>query len=845
MVSAPHDVRFEHRPSGRPALGIGTATPRLSWRLDPEAGAVTDTEARLLRTTWTGEVSEHQHRVPSDAVLVAWPGAPLGHLERVEVSVRVATGEGWSAWSEPAVVEAGPTTWTARLVSPREGGPDAPAPVVGTVFEVPGEVASARLLVSAHGIVVPHVNGRRAGDEHFTPGWTAYAQRLRWTSVDVTELVRPGTNEVDLVLGNGWWRGNLTWFMRRDLYGDRLGALAQLEVRTTDGRTLTIASDEGWHVRASNVLADDFYCGQVTDLRLPALGPVTGSVEVVDFDPSVLVAAEGPPVREVERVPAQQVWRSPAGKLLVDFGQNVVGWVRLRVADARSGTRVTVRHAEVLEHEELGTRPLRHARATDEWLLPDGDVVLEPSLTFHGFRYAEVEGLDALAPDDIEAVVLSSDLERTGWFSCSHPLVNQLHANVVRGMRGNFLDVPTDCPQRDERLGWTGDIQVFSPTALHLFDAVGFLSSWCADLACEQSDAGSVPFVVPDVLHNEAGAAAWGDAATIVPWNLWWASGDAEVLRRQLPSMQAWVAWVAGRAQDFIWRGDFQFGDWLDPDAPSDHPDRAKADPTVCATALFFRSADLTARAAEVLGEVEVATRHRELANQVRDAFRASFVDAQGRVTSDCQTVYALAICWGLVPDDLVGAAGIRLSELVQAADHRIGTGFIGTPLVCEALTLTGHHEDAVAMLEQTECPSWLYPVTMGATTIWERWDSMSPDGSINPGEMTSFNHYALGAVADWLHQSVAGLRPAAPGWRRIVVEPLPGGSLTQASTSHLTPRGEASVAWELLDGTLQVEAVVPWDTVAEVVLPGRERFEVGPGVHQWAVDLPANQPSR
>ncbi|MYS48566.1 family 78 glycoside hydrolase catalytic domain, partial [Streptomyces sp. SID6013] len=473
-----------------------------------------------------------------EQIFVPWPAPPLASREHAAVRVRVAHGAEWSQWSGRSVVEAGllkASDWTASFVSPVGiGALHMPAPVLSDVFHIPGEVRRARLYATAHGLYVATLNGVRVGDALLTPGWTSYRHRLRYHTHDVTELVRGGENTLEFLLGNGWYRGRLGFRGERAQYGDRLALLAQLEVTTTDGRVHVVGTDGSWTARESEVLADDLYDGQRTDLRRRGHGwrPATGAVEVVPGDLGRLVAPEGPPVRANRVLSAQKVWLSPAGRTLVDFGQNTVGWVRLRVRGLATGSEVVVRHAEVLEDEELGTRPLRTAEATDSYLVAGtGEEVLEPSLTFHGFRYAEVSGVPGLRAEDVEAVVITSDLRRTGWFRSSHELVNQLHENVVWGTRGNFVDVPTDCPQRDERLGWTGDIQVFAPAASFLFDVGGFLGSWLADLAAEQRPDGSVPYVVPDVLYDDSpAAAAWGDAAVVVPWVLYRRSGDRAVL---------------------------------------------------------------------------------------------------------------------------------------------------------------------------------------------------------------------------------------------------------------------------------------------------------------------------
>ncbi|MET8977910.1 glycoside hydrolase family 78 protein [Streptomyces sp. NPDC004539] len=848
VAAAPHAPRFEHLTDRSPLRGIGTGSPRLSWTV-PHADTdyrQTAYEVEILRGGHT-----ERHRVNSaEQVLVPWPAPPLASREFASVRVRVAHGDDWSEWSERSVVEAGlldAADWSAAFVSPVDlGGLRMPAPVLQGSLHVPGEVRRARLYATAHGLYTATLNGHRVGDQVLAPGWTAYEHRLRYQTYDVTELVREGANDLHVLLGNGWYRGRLGFNAERALYGDRLALLAQLEVTTADGRMHVLATDGTWTARESEVLADDLYDGQRTDLRRRGTRwPVAaGAVEVVAGDLGRLVAPEGPPVRVSCLLPAEKVWTSPSGRTLVDFGQNAVGWVRLRVRGLVPGGEVVVRHAEVLENGELATAPLRSAEATDSYLVTGAaEETLEPSLTFHGFRYAEVSGVPGLRAEDVDAVVIGSDLRRTGWFSSSHALLDRFHENVVWSMRGNFVDVPTDCPQRDERLGWTGDIQVFAPTAMFLFDSAGFLGSWLGDLAAEQQPDGSVPYVVPDVIRTPSPAAtAWGDAAALVPWTVYLRTGDRGLLERQLPSMRAWVDHVAGLAgPDRLWSGGFQFGDWLDPTAPAEDAARAKADPDVVATAHLARSAEVVAQAARVLGRTAEADRYAALAAEVRTAFIHAYVTRTGRVLSDAPTVYALAVQWALLPDAEHRAhAGRRLSDLVRANAFRISTGFVGTPLVTDALVATGHVDVAYRLLLQTRCPSWLYPVTMGATTVWERWDSMLPDGSVNTDGMTSFNHYALGAVADWLHRTVAGLAPAAPGYREILVDPRPSTDLTSASARHLTPYGDAQVAWEREAGTFRLTVRVPVGALAHVRLPGAdEPRTVGHGEHLWEVPDP------
>ncbi|MFC4944412.1 family 78 glycoside hydrolase catalytic domain [Pseudonocardia sp. GCM10023141] len=832
----PTPVRFEH---ARDGFGIGAATPRLSWQLPAAPADFATTGYELELTDVAGAVTTVAVE-STDQVLVPWPFAPLGSRARGSVRVRM-TG---TAWSEPSPFETtllAEPDWSARFVSPRSiAGIGEPAPILHGHVEVPTAIVAARLHVTALGVHVTSINGTRVGDEHLAPGWTSYANRLRFRTHDVTGLVREGTNDVDILLGNGWYRGQLGFAGRRAIYGDRLAALAQLEITHADGTVTTLGTGPDWTATASNVLADDLYDGQTTDRRGVAGEP--DAVDVLDEDLGRLVAPDGPPVRTIATVPAVEVTRSPSGRQLVDFGVNIVGWVRLTVRGGAPGQEITIRHAEVLENGELAVRALRAAKATDVHLLV-GDVqeVLEPALTFHGFRYAEITGIDVVAAD-AEAVVIGSDLRRTGEFGCSEPDVETLHANVVRSMQGNFLDIPTDCPQRAERLGWTGDIQVFAPTATFLADCAGFLTSWTQDLAAEQHPDGSVPYVVPDVLGTSGqAAAAWGDAATVVPWTLYQRFGDLGVLAAQFDSMRSWVDKQAALARpDRVWAGGFQFGDWLDPAAPPDAPWAAKTDPDIVATAHLAYSARIVADAATALGRGADAHRYAELAQEAAAAFAREYVSPSGRIVSDAPTAYAMALVWGLLADPVQrDGAGRRLADLVRAEAFRVGTGFVGTPLITDALSMVGEHHLAYRLLLERGCPSWLYPVSMGATTIWERWDSMLPDGSVNPGDMVSFNHYALGAVADWLHRVVAGLAPAAPGYRELRIAPVPGGGLTHASARHDTPYGPAAVAWRRAGGRLVVDVEVPFGTTATVALPGEPAQRVGHGEHRFDVADP------
>jgi alpha-L-rhamnosidase len=752
--------------------------------------------------------------------------------------------------------------WYAQMITADEDF--AAAPQLRTEFRLDPDrtLRRAVLRYTALGICEAWINGHRVSDDLFTPGWTSYEWRVRFAESDVTALLEPHS-AIGLVVGNGWYRGTLGWTGQRAVYGDRLATFAQLDIEYTDGHRQVVGTDSSWRCAAGPITANDLYDGQNIDARLrddrwlrPGFEPDDAwhPVTEIDFDTALLRPFLGPPVRRTGTIAPQRVWASPGGATLVDFGQNIAGWLRLRVK-GRRGEQVTVRHAEVLENDELGTRPLRRAAATDSYTLSGGADEFEPTLTFHGFRYAEITGWPADVPIDahtVGAVVVGNDLARIGTFECSNPLLNRLHDNVVWSMRGNFLSVPTDCPQRDERLGWTGDIAVFAPTAAFLYDVNGFLRDWLVDLALEQAHAGStVPMVVPDALKYLDGAfgiggtvAIWGDAAVWVPWALWQAYGDATVLADQFESMLGHARAMAGLlSPSGLWDRGIQLGDWLDPDAPPDRPRAAKAHPGVVATACAYRTATMLAQTAQLLGRHAEHEEFAGLAHRIRRAFNGHYV-ADGIVTSDCPTVYALAIVFDLLSGSDRQVAGARLVDLVTERGFRISTGFAGTPYLTDALTLTGHTDTAYRLLLEQGCPSWLYPVTMGATTIWERWDSMLPDGSINPGNMTSFNHYALGAVADWMHRSIGGLASLEPGYRSILIAPHVGGDLTWAATSLATPHGLAATRWEL-DGTdLRLDVTIPDGTSAIVRLPGRPDRPLPAGRHRFTVPAPIAAPA-
>ncbi|KAH8666985.1 bacterial alpha-L-rhamnosidase, partial [Xylariales sp. PMI_506] len=482
-------------------------------------------------------------------------------------------------------------------------------------------------------------------------------------------------------------------------------------------------------------------------------------------------------------------------------------------------------------------RPLRAAKCTDTIICSDEELeVWSPSFTFHGFRFVEVDGWspeDVLCPllaENISAIVQHSDMTRTGWFSCSDSQINRLHENSVWSMRGNFFSIPTDCPQRDERLGWTGDIQVFSPTANFLYNTDGILSDWLVDLALEQEDDNGVPpMIVPNVQfakESRPPQAVWGDASIIVPWTLYKYFGNKEILQRQYHSMKSWIDKGYARGEDGLWKTSlWQHGDWLDPSAPPDDPGNAMTDGVYVADAYLVYVTGILSQAATILDQTEDAKRYHDIQSCLKASFQEKYITPKGMVMSDTQTALSLALVFSLFEtENQINAAGQRLAQKVRFAKFRVATGFAGTPLVTHALSKTGSYQLAYRMLLETSCPSWLYPITMGATTTWERWNSMLPDGSINPGQMTSFNHYALGSVANWLHENIGGISVAEPGWRVFRAKPLPGGTIRNAQIRYESPYGLIECSWSVDDQSIfSMKLVIPPNSSAWVVLPEKK----------------------
>jgi alpha-L-rhamnosidase len=883
-------------------LGLDVTAPRLGWQLHGERQGLRQVAYRVRAAADPDRLAAgtadlwDSGRVESDAsVQVVYGGPKLSSRQRVCWQVTVWDDAGAEATSAPAAFELGllkRSDWKAKWIGASlRGGPrsSVPAPYLRKAFTLPADVASARLYVTALGLAEVSINGQRVSDDVFAPGWTDYHKRVQYNVYDVTELLARGDNAIGAVLGDGWAVGHVAW-NNRQLYVDRPQLLLQLEVKTASGETLTIAGDRTWRHWYGPLLHNDLLMGEAYDARLEMPGwDMAGfddrrwlPVEQFDDMGAALVATNGPTVRRIEELaPVEEpklISNFLAVRSLFDLGQNMVGRVRFQ-GSAPAGTTISLRFAEVLDDAgELYTENLRTARATDYYTFKgDGVETWEPKFTFHGFRYVELSGYPGTVDrSTITGIVLHSDMAPTGTFTCSDPLINQLQHNITWGQKGNFVDVPTDCPQRDERLGWTGDIQVFVRTAAFNMDVAGFMTKWAQDVADAQTARGEVPPVVPGVGALMAdGGPAWADAAIICPWTIYLCYGDQRILEKNYGVMTRLMDFLLETSPNLIrcapdYQGWHGFGDWLsiNADTPRD----------LIGTAFLAYDANLMAQIATVLGKTREAARYRKLFADVKKAFGARYLvgaqrseaeqksaeramiegaDAISRGTlkvvdygpvaskvfdtrylQPSQTAYVLALHFDLLPAKLRAQAVTELVADIERRGDHLSTGFVGAPYLPHVLSANGRLDVAYKLLGQKSWPSWLYSVTQGATTIWERWDGWTEDNGFQDKGMNSFNHYAYGSIGAWLYNTVAGIEldPAQPGYKHSILRPQPGGDLTCAAARLQTLYGELVSDWRLEDGRFHWEVVVPPNTTATAILPNGDKQELGAGAHQFSV---------
>jgi alpha-L-rhamnosidase len=832
-------------------LGIDEPNPRLSWEATADVRGATESGYRVL-------VASSPDRLAADVgdlwdsgrcvrglreTSIAYGGTPLRSHQRCWWKLQLWDGRGRaSRWSDAA-------TWSHGLVSATqwrgewighdvehvpddEGVVVTPARLLRGLVRLEKPIRSATLYATAMGIADLHVNGTRVSDDRFLPGWTDYAKRVYYRGYDVTALLGVGDNAWGAMLADGWFAGYIGPDRRRDHYGSQPRFSGHLHVEYADGSCDDFGTDASWRAGVGATLATDFQMGETVDATQDVAGWCDRSFDADGWSPvsvggqglsPAISAHPGPAVIEIARFHPLCLTEPSDGGYVLDLGQNFAGVVRLTIRSPKRGQRIALRFAERLNDDgTLYTTNLRGARCADVYVCHGrgGDEVFEPRFTFHGFQYVEIRGLDA-APraGDVVGVAIGSDTPQVGRFGCSDPMLNQLWSNIYWTQRSNFLDIPTDCPQRDERLGWTGDAQIYVRTAALNCDVQAFFAKWLVDLLDAQRDDGQFPMVAPVKIVPPDGGPAWADAGVICPWTLYDVYGDERLLRRCYPAMKRFVAFCHGRCTPELRPPEKYhcFGDWLQIDA--------KTDRDVIFTAYFAHSTHLLALAAEALGESDDAARYHALYREIAAAFRRDYLDPDGRVRGDTQAGYVLAIAFGLVEGEQLRQAADHLVADIERRGGHLTTGFVGTKDLMLALARAGRNDVAYRLLLNDTFPSWGFSIRHGATSIWERWDGWTPEKGFQDPAMNSFAHYSFGAVYQWMVENIGGLRNREAGFGAIDVTPLPDDRLTSAHVAFRSPRGWIETRWDRDPaGGFTLEVVVPVGATAQVRLPATER---------------------
>ncbi len=803
-------------------------TPVFSWVLESD-------KRNVVQTAYTLTIGGYTQQGAGQSNAVVYEGPALPEETRFEVHLSVTDNYGQRAEADTFFTTA-PESLHAKWITA-----DEEVPVFFHRFWAP-HIRSAMLYVSACGVYEARLNGQRVSEDLLSPGWTNYRKRIQYQTYDVTSLLQE-ENRLEMTVAPGWWAGYLNGEGKNHFYGDAVAAFAELHLVDVRGQKTVICSDENWFYTTGEVRFAELYHGETIDRT--AEPAQTKPVRIYEgMDNSRLVPQAAPCVRVTERKPPISLIHTPKGETVLDFGQNLSGVVELSVCGER-GRKIVLRHAEVLDQDgNFYTTNLRTVRATDTFICSGKPEVFRPKFTFHGFRYVSVEGMGE-HPDlsAFTACVMHSDLKETASFACSKPLVNRLWENINWSMRDNFVDIPSDCPQRDERLGWTGDAAIFADTASQLRDTYAFYRKWLADLASEQSVRFGLPDTVPNILMPPetpcGGSAVWGDACTLVPWAVYLHSGDPAVLRAQYESMKAWVEWMRRtETPDHLHKAGYQRGDWLAMDREEGKGMSGSTDVYLISTAFYYESTWILAESARILGYEEDDREYHTLAEQIREGFRSEYITAKGRCVTETQTALSLILCFGLAKPEHVPVLVDTLANHLSKRNNRITTGFIGTPYLVKALSLYGRHDLAGKLLLNEAFPGWLNEVKLGATTIWERWDSMHADGTFDESGMNSFNHYSFGAIGSWMIGELGGIRPAEPGYGRIHFEPRLTEGLTEVSVFRKTPFGPASCRCTCHQGHVTVDVTVPVNTQAVLVLPvtGEEKL-LGSGLWSYVYD--------
>jgi alpha-L-rhamnosidase len=758
---------------------------------------------------------------------------------KVKIWGETEQAESEFAWFETARMD---EPWQAQWITP-DFEDNLTHPYFFKDFNLPARATSARAYICGLGLYHFELNGQKVGDEYLAPGCNAYDQWLQYQTYDISEPLKKGANRISVMLGNGWYKGRYCGDggHHSSLYGDRFALICELHITLETGEQLTIATDDSWNAEPAPVVASDIYDGETFDARL-AKG-MTGAgkkygVKSIELDVKKLQARRSLPICVMEEIKPKSILHTPAGETVLDMGQNMVGWVRFKTS-APAGTKIHLQFGEVLQGGNFYRENLRSAKAEYTYIADGSEAVAQPYFTFFGFRYVRVSGwFGDLNLDDFTGCVVYSRLDTIGNIETSNEKVNQLFKNALWGQKGNFLDIPTDCPQRDERLGWTGDTMVFSGTACFNMDSSPFFSKYGYDLSLEQAKRGGmVPMVVPAVDIQGGGSSAWGDVATILPWNVYVFYGDKAILEQQYESMRLWVEYIKAIDESTggkrLWTTGFHFGDWLSLDGSDPNSPMGGTPEDFIASAYYFYSTHLLARAASILGKAEHAHQYGALAGEIKAAIQKEYFTASGRLAINTQTGFALALFMGLVPEEFRPRVSADLVFRLRKDKLHLRTGFVGTPYLCRALSNSGANELAYQLLLNEDYPSWLYAVNLGATTIWERWNSLNPDGTISSTGMNSLNHYAYGSIVEWMYRDMCGLNPSSgddlmTGFRRPRIAPKPDKALRWAKASYRSAAGLLESGWRIGEkGSLSFEFTIPFNVEAQVVLPDANLGEI------------------
>ena len=829
-----YDFRIEYQKNPK---GIAIRKPRFSWKMESDR-ADTIQKSYYLQVIQEGRLIWDSLKVESDAsVLIPYAGKALEEESTYQAKLVVEDnhGEMAEAYMDFETGLFDPGRFQAKMITHDFPEKETACPVFYHHFITKKAVKKAGMYVTAHGVYEAAMNGKRVGRDYMAPGWTSYHKRLQYQQYDITELLQE-ENEIAITVGNGWYKGIFGFDLRPDRYGDRVEVFAELHITYEDGTREVIATDKNWKVRTGKIRYSEIYMGETIDTDDPEI--LEGTVSETVFDKSVLTAQENEPVRITRRIPALRCFVTPKGERLVDFGQNITGLAEVKVKGER-GQKIVIRHAETLDKDgNFYPDTLRSAKSIDTYICNGEEQVFLPHFTFHGFRYICVEGIEELKPEMFTACVMHSDMEKTGNFWCSNPKVNQLQSNIEWSQRDNFLDIPTDCPQRDERLGWTGDAQIFSWTASYLRNTARFFSKWMRDVAADSSLEKGVPHVVPDILGSYS-SSAWSDVAVIVPWAVYQTYGDQRILEEAWKCMHEWVDYIRNHCnENGLWMTGFQYGDWLALDKEESADRTGATDKYMVANAYYLYVTDLVRQTAEILGYPEDAKRYKELYDATLESFRKEYYTERGRIVSETQTGCVISLYFNLAREQDRETILKTLVTNIDNHKNHLATGFVGTPYLCHVLSENGAHDMAAKLFMREDYPSWLYAVNMGATTIWERWNSIMPDGTFDVSGMNSLNHYAYGSIGDWMYRKIGGLSQLEPGYHRFRVKPMFVKGIEEARAEFESPYGKISSYWRCKDGKIKVEVQVPANTTAVICLPEKEdEIEAGSGIYQYEYD--------